>query len=65
MNDIHLIKIGKNKNGQFDFSISLGISKLSFEEMQSLRAISVVALATAEENWKKYRKTNEDCVCQN
>ena len=43
-----MISIHKDKNGQWDFGISAGIAFLTLEEMNKLRAMTMVAVGTAE-----------------
>ena len=47
-----MISIHKDKNGQWDFGISAAIAFLTFEEMQELRAMTIVAIGTAEEMFR-------------
>ena len=47
-----MISIHKDKNGQWDFGISGGIAFLTLEEMNKLRAMTMVAVGTAEEMFR-------------
>ena len=47
-----MISIHKDKNGQWDFGISAGIVFLTLEEMNKLRAMTMVAIGTAEEMFR-------------
>ena len=47
-----MISIHKDKNGQWDFGISAGIAFLTLEEMNKLRAMTMVAVGTAEEMFR-------------
>ena len=47
-----MISIHNDKNGQWDFGISAGIAFLTLEEMNKLRAMTMVAVGTAEEMFR-------------
>ena len=47
-----MISIHKNKNEQWDFGVSAAIAFLTFEEMNELRAMTMVAIGTAEEMFR-------------
>ena len=51
-----MISIHKDKNGQWGFGISAAIAFLTFEEMNELRAMTMVAVGTAEEMFRMGRE---------
>ena len=55
MNFIDYITVGKDKNGITDFRVNGGIIDLSFEEMNELRQMLVVAIGTMEDIWQHNR----------
>lgn len=48
-----IISIGYDKDGDEDFSISAEILSLTREQMDRLRAMSMVAIGVAEDMWRR------------
>jgi hypothetical protein len=51
-----IIQIGKDKDGDFDFSISTTIGDLNYEQMSKFRAMIVVAIGSAEDMWRRAKQ---------
>ena len=49
----NLITIGFDSDGEANFSVNGSILELSFEEMNELRTMIVVAIGTAEGMWRR------------
>lgn len=47
-----LLRVGFDKNGEIDFSIS-GVAELSYEQMKVFREMLIVAIGVAEDVWKR------------
>ena len=58
-----LVSIGFDKQLQADFSISYQVQELSYEEMNALRAMAVVALAQREDIWARRPQGPDQAQC--
>jgi len=45
------------RRGKMDFSVSLEITKLTFKEMEELRAITIVGIGTFEDMWRREQQS--------
>ena len=55
-----MISIHKDKYGDWDFGVSAAIAYLTVEEMNELRAMTMVAIGTAEEMFRMGTIERED-----
>ena len=57
-----IITIGKDKNGEWDFGVRATVQNLSPKEMDELRSMTITAIYTAEDMWR--RSPNMICLQQ-
>lgn len=48
-----LLAVGFDKNGGFDFGVNCSVADLSYEQMTKLRAMTVVAIGSMEDMWRR------------
>lgn len=48
------------KRGEWDFGVRATITELSFEEMNELRQMIIVAIGVAEDMWKRGRHESDE-----
>ena len=55
-----LVTVGFDKNGEFDFGITMSVSNLTFDEMQKLRQMVCVAIGQMEDIWRRHGPNSRD-----
>lgn len=50
----------KAKEGEFDFGVNGSIANLSYEQMNNLRAMTMVAIGTAEDMWRRAQEQKQE-----
>jgi|GEM_PF-5436337 len=53
------------KKGEFDFEVSAAITQLSPDEMQRFRAMTVTAIGTMEDMWRRWQENGHPAATEN
>ncbi len=60
------ITIKKDKNGEWDFSVSGAIGSLSIDEIEKMRSMTITAIYIAEDMWHREQNNKpENQACSN